>query len=164
VTRPHVEITLWALALAAGAMAGIGWRRAAPPSTSDASVVPAEPPAPRTFGAESLTTAARRVVVRDPFRLDRRPAAVAYRPELEGVPLPPPPPRAPRPALAVGGILGRPGSWAALLAGVPGREGSVLVRPGDVLGELVVRSVGPDTVVVRGADTTWRLGVRRTWQ
>jgi hypothetical protein len=51
-----------------------------------------------------------------------------------------------------------------LLDSVPGRDGSVLVRKGDTLGGLRVRSIGRDTVIVQGVDSTWRLIVRQPWQ
>jgi len=47
---------------------------------------------------------------------------------------------------------------------VPGRQGGTLVKSGDRLGDLRIRSVTRDQVVVQGADTTWRLTVRRPWQ
>ena len=162
-TRRGVERTLWASAIVAGGFALVAGSRAAVSARGAPGAIAAEPRAPRTFAAESLTTAARVVVSRDPFRLDRRPASVAYSAELDGAPMAPPPPAVPRPALAVGGIVGGPRTWAALLTGLPGREGSVLVRTGDRFGDLAVKSVGRDTVVVRGADTTWRLAVRRGW-
>jgi hypothetical protein len=37
------------------------------------------------------------------------------------------------------------------------------VRRGDSLGTLIVRAVGRDTVTINGADTTWRLTVKRSW-
>jgi hypothetical protein len=90
---------------------------------------------------------------------------VPYRPELDGVAVaaPPPPPKPPKPHLAVAGILGGP-PWTALLDSVPGRDGSVLVKRGDTLGGLKIRSVGRDTVVVQGTDTLWKLVVKRPWQ
>ena len=55
--------------------------------------------------------------------------------------------------------------WQALLEGVPGREGTaVVVRRGDVLGDLRIRDVTGTTVTVVGPDTTWRLTVRKGWQ
>jgi hypothetical protein len=40
----------------------------------------------------------------------------------------------------------------------------VLVRQGDAVGDLKIRVVGRDTVVIQGADTTWRLTLKRPWQ
>jgi hypothetical protein len=96
----------------------------------------------------------------DPFRAARHPSPIPYRPAQENAP--PPPPRAPVPALSVSGIIGGP-PWAAVLEGVPGRQGSVVVHPGDTLGGLRVRAVKRDSVVIIGVDTTWRLIVRRAW-
>jgi hypothetical protein len=98
----------------------------------------------------------------DPFRLERHASPIAYKPELEGVAPPPPPQRPPHPTLTVSGILGGP-PWDALLEGVPGHDGSMLVHPGDVIGTLKIRSVSRDTVVVTGDDTTWHLALKRTW-
>ncbi|HTA74327.1 MAG TPA: hypothetical protein VK733_08655 [Gemmatimonadaceae bacterium] len=106
---------------------------------------------------ESVDAYAREVAETDPFRLDRRPASVAYRPDLEGVS---PPPKPARPQLALAGLVG----GAALLDGVPGRPATVIVHAGDTLGGLRIRRIGRDTVIVSGADTTWRLTLRQAWQ
>jgi len=113
--------------------------------------------------ADSLRTAASLVANHDPFRVDHQPSTVAYRPELEGVAPPPTAPKPPKPRLMLAGIIGGP-PWQALLDSVPGRDGSVLVHKGDTLGALRVRSIGRDTVIVQGLDTTWRLIVRQPWQ
>jgi hypothetical protein len=102
-------------------------------------------------------------VEHDAFRLVRHPSPVIYRPELDGAPPPPPVAKPPHPALSVSGILGGP-PWAALVDGIPGREGSTLVHAGDVFGGLTVRSVTADSVTIVASDTTWRLGIRRGWQ
>jgi hypothetical protein len=73
----------------------------------------------------------------------------------------PPAPTSYRPPLAIGGIVGPP--WEALLEGVPGEERGVVVRTGSTLGELKVRSVSRDLVVIQGQDTTWRLSVKKAW-
>jgi hypothetical protein len=93
----------------------------------------------------------------DPFRLDRRPALVRYRPDLEGVV---PPPKPPKPTLVLEGLVGH----AALLDGVPGRSATVIVHARDTLGGLLIQRVSRDTVVVSSADTTWRLTLRHAWQ
>lgn len=107
--------------------------------------------------AESIDAAARVAAETDPFRLDRRPSSVPYRPDLEGVATPPKPPK---PALALEGLVGN----AALIDGVPGRSATAIVHTGDTLGGLKIRRIGRDTVVVTGADTTWRLTLRHVWQ
>jgi hypothetical protein len=103
------------------------------------------------------------IVERDPFRPDRLQAPLPYSPLADGMPAPPPPPPAPpKPALVLRGTIGGP-KWEALLEGIPGRQGSTLVRQGDTLGGLTLRRISRDTVVVRGMDTTWTLTVKRTW-
>jgi hypothetical protein len=111
--------------------------------------------------SSTLVAASEALVTRDPFRLERKPSGVAYTPAAEGAPPPVAPPA--RPALAVVGIVGGP-PWEALLDGVPGRQGSALVRRGDTLSGLRIRSITKDTVKVTGMDTTWILSVRRAWQ
>jgi hypothetical protein len=161
----QVRNSLWALSVAALLTAPMGWRAASaepetriPPLSSSASEL-------RRASADSLAKMAANIAAHDPFRLDHHPASVAYRPELDGVVAvaPPPPPKPPKPHLAVAGILGGP-PWTALLDSVPGRDGSVLVKRGDTLGSLKIGSVGRDTVVVQGADTLWKLVVKRPWQ
>ena len=160
----RLELILWAVALPLALMAGVrarpgGVRRTAVPATASVAA-----PIPRV-AAEALTAASALIVERDPFRLDRRPSSVPYAPTLEGAP--PPVAPAPRPVLVVTGIVGGP-PWEALVDGIPGRPASVVVRRGDAFGDstgrLVVRRVGPDTVVIAGMDTTWTLTVRRAWE
>jgi hypothetical protein len=138
-------------------LAGVGWYASIPGGASvrasgagTASDVGVAPP-------ESIDVAAARVAETDPFRLERKPASVAYKPELEGVAPPPKPPK-PRPVLD--GIVG----GAALLDGIPGQTATAILHVGDTLGGLRVRRIGRDTVVVTGADTTWRLTLRQAWQ
>jgi len=112
---------------------------------------------------DTVAAAAKAIAAGDPFRLDHRPSTVAYRAELEGVAPPPPPPVPPKPALALAGLVGGP-PWAALLDGVPGRDGSVLVHAGETLGALHVRGVSAAGVTISGMDTTWHLTLKRPWR
>ena len=164
--RPrHLELLLWALALSLALMAGIRVR----PGGFRGNAVAAAATAPAPVGrvaAESLTAASTVIVERDLFRLDRRPSSVPYAPTAVDGP-PSQVARPPRPTLVVTGIVGGP-PWEALVDGIPGRPASVVVRRGDVFGDstgrLVVRRVGPDTVIIAGMDTTWTLTVRKAWQ
>jgi hypothetical protein len=106
---------------------------------------------------ESIDSAAGAVAKTDPFRLDRRPTKVGYRSDLEGVA---PPPKPPEPQLVLEGLVG----GAALIDGVPGHATTAIVHAGDTVGGLRIRLVGADTVIVSGADTTWRLTLRQSWQ
>lgn len=158
----RVEIALWAIAVALTATAGVRARgMVVPPADAEIAILTAGPRPPKEARPEVLLANSEILVARDPFRLDRRPATIAYTPAIETAPAPPP--RPPRPQLIVAGIIGGP-PWEALIEGIPGRQGSVLVRQGDTLAGLRVRSVGKDTVRVTGMDTTWTLSVRRVWQ
>ncbi|MGH7526485.1 MAG: hypothetical protein ACREMX_07250 [Gemmatimonadales bacterium] len=69
----------------------------------------------------------------------------------------------PIPALAISGIV-----WgmepAAVVEGVPGVEGSVVLRRGESAAGLRVVRIDRERVVIRGMDTTWRLVVREPWK
>jgi hypothetical protein len=158
----RVELGLWIVAISLTVVAGVRARHVGTisPASVSQSALPALPAEMRER-PEILVAAAEGVVANDPFRLDRRPSPVSYSPTTESAPAPPP--RPPRPALAVTGIVGGP-PWEALLEGLPGREGSVLVRRGDTVSGLRIRSITKDTVRISGMDTTWKLAVRRAWQ
>ena len=51
----------------------------------------------------------------------------------------------------------------ALLEGLPGVEGPRVVRRGEHVGDLRVRTIARDHVMVLGPDTTWILTVREPW-
>ena len=93
----------------------------------------------------------------DPFRQSRRPAPVPFDPVNPTDA--PPPPAAPRPSLALVGILigDEP---AALIDGLPGVDGTRVLRVGETAAGYTVRRIEPDRVTVQGADTTWTLTVR----
>jgi hypothetical protein len=162
-TARRMRNILWTLSIAVLFTTPLGWRLSAsepevkiPPLASGVREL-------RRASVDSLTTMAAHIVAHDPFRIDHHPASVPYRPELDGVAAIAPPPKPAKPRLAIAGILGGP-PWTALLDSVPGRNGSVLVKKGDTLGGLKIRSVGRDTVVVQGADTLWKLVVNQPWQ
>jgi hypothetical protein len=166
VTRRRIELLLWVLAGAAASFGWVRWRRTDLRASAPRSAVFAA--APAVAGpppADAMREAVQVITANDVFRLDRSPAPLAFSTQpggfAGGMPPPPPPPRF-RPPLAVSGIVGPP--WQAFLEGVPERGGSVVVQRGDTLAGLRVRSIGPDLVVVQGADTTWRLTPRKPWQ
>ena len=161
-SAPRMDLALWAGAALLVAAAILGVRRSLH-GESDATTATATAASGLVRHGESSAEDPAYGVDHDPFRLARHPASVAYRPELEGVAPPPPPPKPPHPLLVLGGILGGP-PWEALLDGVPGHDGSVVVHQGQMIGDLRIRSVTRDSVIVQGADTTWRLGIRRSWQ
>jgi len=101
-------------------------------------------------------------VARDPFRIARRPAPVAY--DLVRA-AQPPAPVPPKPALVLTGIVwDRGGNPSAVLDGVPGAGGPRVVRSGERIGALLIRRIERDRVVVVGLDTTWTLTVREPWK
>jgi hypothetical protein len=114
---------------------------------------------PQRAPVESLTA---HLVTRDAFRVVRRPAAVAYDPQAVTQPEQPPPPR---PALSLLGIVWDGGTDpTALLDGLPGVEGPRAVRRDEHVGDLRIRTIARDHVIVLGPDTTWILTVRELWR
>ena len=109
-----------------------------------------------------LAMSAARLRLRDPFRLDRKPADVRYNP-WQPVVVAPPPPAPVRPQLSLAGLLGGP-PWNALVEGIPGREGGVLLHLGDSVSGVRFVALRGDTVVLVAFDTTWTLTTRRTWR
>ena len=123
-------------------------------------VTVARPPAgvTRTLAlpnADSLADAAATIVANDPFRLSNTPPTVRFTAAMNGVAPPPPV----RPPFAVRAIVGGP-PWSALLDGVPGQPGSVVVSAGSTYDKFRIRSVSRDTVVVQAPDTTWKLTIK----
>lgn len=108
------------------------------------------------YSQSALHRVADSLVITDPFRLERKPANVAF-----GAPvvtaLSPPKPRI---QLVLNGIIGGP-PWRAVLTGVPGHDGNTIVAAGDTVGGLRIRSIKHDGVVVQGPDTTWDFAMKR---
>lgn len=164
--RQLFELSAWALAilLVAGTairMAGTGQASVPRPNTAETTGVPASHGFDARSLSRSLPDAAATIAESAPFRLDRRPASVPYghEPVERDLQQPTPPPS---PTLFLSGIIGGP-PWEAIVEGLPGGEGGVLVYAGQTLGDLRVVSIQPDTVVVAGPDTTWVLTLRRPW-
>lgn len=110
------------------------------------------------FDSATLASAADTVIDNDPFRLDRAPADVGFGQDAAPSQQPPPSPfRQPPPRLTA--VLGGP-PWRAVLEGVPGREGSVVVSPGDRVGPFAVLTISRTLLTLKGADTTWQLHLR----
>jgi hypothetical protein len=177
VNARRMEALLWTLALGMLLLGAARWRGADAAGEAPAGALAVTPAEPRRVPRERLAAAGATITGGNPFRLDRAPAPLGFTPPgMPGMPMGPgmmpgmptgempiyAPPPPPRPALAVSGIVGPP--WQALLEGVPGREGAVVVRAGDVLGDLRIRDIDQNVVVVAAPDTTWRLTVRNPWQ
>ncbi len=109
--------------------------------------------APR-LAADSLAALA---ADRDPFRLARGPAPMPFDPALSDDVPPPPPPSQP-PLTLVGVVLGA--ERAALIDGLPGTEGTRVLRVGERVAGYTVRRIEETHVRIAGPDTTWTLRVR----
>jgi hypothetical protein len=127
------------------------------------SSVPATAHSPGTTLARAPTESlVAHAVGRDAFRVARRPAAVTYDPQAATQPEQPLPPR---PALSLLGIVwDGGGDPTALLEGLPGIEGPRAVRRGERWGDLRIRTVARDHVIVLAPDTMWILTVREPWR
>lgn len=157
-----IEAALWALAAGAIGMTVVAARwqpralSASAPMAGPARL--ATPPDVPALGRWS-----ERVLARDPFRLVRHASPVPFKAAMpeSGPGMPMVAMRPPKPVLVLRGLVGggKGEPWQAVLDGVPGRERGVVARAGDVLGELHVRRVGADGVVITGMDTTWRMQV-----
>lgn len=111
--------------------------------------------------ADTLVAAAIR---RPLFRPARRPAAVGFDPaRSEQAASETGAPQAERPPLAVSGILWGP-EPAAILEGLPGTDGSTVLRQGETVGGIRVSRIEQGRVVLVGRDTTWTLEVRNPWR
>ena len=152
-----VERGLSSVAVGFATLAVVGWCASVPRSPAEQRTSFGDVANVGVAAPETIDSMARAVAETDPFRLDRRPASVAYRPELEGVA---PPPKPPKPQLVLEGLVG----GAALIDGAPGHPATAIVHVGDTLGGLRIRRIVRDTVIVSGADTTWRLTLRHAWQ
>jgi hypothetical protein len=159
----------------------VRWRHAVPEEGQASRPSLAAPPPMRAAAVARLGTASETVARGNPFRLDRSPAplgspapgqlgmmmSTGYPPGGTGLggayPAYVPPVMTQQGgALRVTGISGPP--WEALVEGIPGKQGAVVVRPGDRVEDLRIRSISQDLVVVQGRDTTWRLQIKRTGQ
>jgi hypothetical protein len=160
-TATHLNASLIAagsvgLALAVRLVASPLVRVTAPPRVGTA---PVAATAHGSVRPDSLVAA---LVGRDPFRIMRRPAPVAYDPLRIGQPEAPSPPK---PVLLLVGIVWDGGKDpTALLEGLPATDGPRVVRSGETVGGLRVKQVGRERVVIVGMDTVWALKVREPWK
>ncbi len=129
--------------------------------TTERSAVPSfpRPPIP-SYRRSPVPPSRRSAPPPTPFRLPSRRPAVRY--GASPVVAPAPVPRPPKPALALTGVLWGP-EPAALLLGLPGAEGEVVVHPGETHGSVHVRAIHPHAIELEGMDTTWVLTVRMPW-
>jgi len=129
---------------------------APPPDIPDAPTPAVTTTRDTTVPWDSLQTL---VVSRDLFQRERRPPPQAPAPGE----VPPAEAIAPTMNLRLVGIVAgaRP---SAVILGVPGATGPRLVLEGDRVGNLTVRRIARDTVVLSVADSLIRLTIREPWQ
>lgn len=156
------EPALYGAAALVALVAGLQVRRAKSGHIVAAPVVWKLPREVNRPEPDSLLAAAARVAEADPFRLDRRPADVPFGTPAASVTQPAPAPNVAKPSPLLSGIVGGP-PWVALLDGIPGHDGSVMLRVGDTLGGITVRAVTASTATISGFDTTWKLSVKQPW-
>ena len=152
------QTLMWSTAVLLTCLAAVRGARGGATEASRPKPVAAAP-AWHSERTDSLEKWGDRVAAGDPFRLERRPATVRYGAQPEANPSP----VGTRPALVLKGIIGGP-PWEALLEGLPDRQGIVIAHRGDRFATLRIRAVSATGVTVEGADTTWHLTIRKTWQ
>lgn len=108
------------------------------------------------YDSKQLEEAADSVAANDPFRLDRNAPAPTMIDQATA--------NAPAPSeslnLVLTGVSGGP-PWHAIVAGLPGRDGEVFVSAGDTIGEVRIKSIRRDTLVVQAGERTLTLTLRR---
>jgi hypothetical protein len=105
------------------------------------------------FDGDVLDSAASHIAAHDPFRIERKPANIPFSVAQnggQGIPAPSAPPI----RIALQGTIGGP-PWSAIISGIPGHSGTVMVSSGDTLGGVAIRRVNKDSVTVRVKDSTW---------
>lgn len=155
-----LERGLWGTTVLAVVVAVVACQRVRDVSAGDAGMrVPVLPSGLTRADTLALEVQVETVIELDLFQPERAP--------VEDAPAGPSPSFLPsaqisasRPRLQLRGLVGGP-PWDALIEGVPGRDGAVLVRTGESVGGLTVRAIRRDTVFIRGSDTTWTLTLSR---
>jgi hypothetical protein len=158
-------LAAWALAGLGLAGAAVAWSMAVPvlPPEGGAPAWRMSVPAVDPSSGGQLDAAAISIREHNPFWWERKPKGVRFNPWEEVNMLPTPSAAPPsKPVLALVGIVGGP-PWTAVIEGIPGREGGVLLRAGEEVGGLRLADVRGDTVRLSGHDTTWTLTPRRAW-
>lgn len=157
-TRRSWERTIWtltAMIVAVTIRQTVSARRS-PNGVSSSHVLLARTPtapAMTMFEGDMLDSATSQIMAHDPFRIERKPANIAFSVAPNGAQTMPAP-AAPLVRIALQGTIGGP-PWRAIISGVPGHEGTVMVSSGDTLGVVVIRRVNKDSVTVRVKDSTW---------
>jgi hypothetical protein len=160
-SRRLIERGLWsATAVTLSATLLLLHRETSRASAGAPATLPSFVPALERPTVDSLEEAVSDVAEHDLFRPDRSMAPAQE--AMPGPALATMTPLVARPRLVLRGVLGGP-PWDALVEGLPGRDGAVVMRAGQTIAGITIRSVRPDTVLARGFDTTWALTLGRSW-
>ena len=157
-TPRRIEQLLWIMTIVIAMIAAVGGIVRRDQSPVAVPVIPEAQPAAKTIAsAKSANDRVRAILAGDVFRRERSaPDSAVSAPR----PTTPQPTAPPRPRLVLRGLVGGP-PWNAILEGVPGHDGSYVVRTGDSVAGLKIRSVRRDGATIRGMDTTWILKLGR---
>lgn len=157
--RARWELGLWTITIVVSVVLAAELRSSAPRKLAAPSSIPAASSRrERSFMRDSVLAAARFIALHDPFRVSHEPASVPY----GAAPAATAPPIT-RPKLVLHGIVGGAGEWRAVLSGVPGKDGTIVVQPGDTTGGLRVGRVTANSATIQGRDTTWTLALSVPW-
>lgn len=153
----HAAYGLWT---AAAAALTLGARDLRAPRHDTARAAPMAVPGVRLNrpSSDSLLDATGVARELDLFRPDRAAvdsAAAASSPMMGA-----PPPMMVRPPLILRGLVGGVPP-EAIVEGIPGVEGAAVLRVGETIAGITLRTVRRDTAVLVAKDTTWKLTVRR---
>src|ERR1700693_2970374 len=136
-----LERLLWTITVGAGAMTAGQVLLSSKPSSLSGSPLPSMRGV-LMYDPGQLREAADSVASSDPFRLDRHPSAPPIdQPAIAAV-------TAPSFHLELSGVMGGP-PWRAIVSGIPGREVGVVVRAGDTLGGIKIRTIRRDSVIIQ---------------
>jgi hypothetical protein len=124
-------------------------------------VLPAVAAAPARVSSDSLESAVGDIADHNLFRPERTSAEEREMQLAAAATMAMPSPST-KPRLVLRGVLGGP-PWDAVVEGIPGRDGAVVVRAGESVSGITIRSVRRDTAYARGFDTTWALTLGRSW-
>ena len=138
------------------------WRSALPEAFPQQLPIRTSARQPTISRDRELAEAEELIVSNDPFRLANEPTAVRYDPAREDAPAAATQVGLPRlrPNMVLKAVIGGP-PWQAIVDGIPGQPPGTIVRAGSTFDQIVVRAVTRDSIIIKGADTTWILSFRR---
>lgn len=156
--RTVTELALWCATIFVAALLAAGLRPPGEAEIKQSRVAAMSSGAIAILAADSVAAASDYLSANDPFRVSHQPSSVPF-----GAATPVLAQGLSRPTLALRGIVGSSGGWSAVLTGIPGHDGTVLLRAGDTIAGLRVRRVAAGSAVIQGRDTLWTLSLEVPW-